>query len=68
MVEREKQIITLNQTMVEREKQIITLNQTMVEREKQIINLATQLDEIFRSKAWRFIEMYRKIRSRITGR
>ena len=68
VVERDGQIANLNQTMAERDKQISLLNQDMAERARLTFNLNEQIAEIYRSKAWRFIQMYRKILSRITRR
>jgi hypothetical protein len=69
-----QQIEHLNQAVLERNQQIVSLNQDIVERARQTFNAVTegnslriQLDEIFRSKAWHFIQMYRNMRSRIIG-
>lgn len=74
VAERDGQIASLNQAvarleqdMVERARQAFNLNQALAERDQQLASVTAQLNEIFRSKAWYFIQMYRKIRSRIIG-
>ena len=67
VVERDGQIARLEQDMAERARQTFNLDQAMAECDRQIASLTTQLNEIFRSKAWYFIQMYRKIYSRIIG-
>ena len=72
LAERDGEVANLNQMLVNSneqitkyENQIFHLTQTIVERNKQITSLTTQLNEIYKSKTWYLIQMYRKIRSRM---
>jgi glycosyltransferase involved in cell wall biosynthesis len=74
MVEYNGQVASLNQAMVEYNGQVASLNQAIVERDGQVASLnqaaaalKIQLDTIYSSKAWHFVQMLRKIRNRIIG-
>jgi hypothetical protein len=70
-----EQIVDRNEQIVARNEQIVELNQAIVDRNEKIVSqdgkiaeLAGRLDQIYRSRGWKFLQGLRKIRHRITGR
>ena len=60
-IERDKQIHDLNLSAIERDKQIHDLNLSLTERDTHIQNLASSINGILNSTSWRISSPYRKL-------
>ena len=70
MVERDEQIVNLNQMVTDRDREVVSLGQAMVERDEQIISLNQAANEnrlivrqILSSNSWRVTSPLRKVKS-----